>query len=81
MNGRFFLGDQSVGHLFDLRLDLADALLDRVDALVQPLALGGHGVLIPTLDTMPGDILKARAQFSIATTLDEVVRRILETPA
>jgi D-glycero-D-manno-heptose 1,7-bisphosphate phosphatase len=67
----------------ELDLDLAhswfvgDKLRD-----VQPAAtLGGHGILVPNEDTMPGDVLKARTFATVAASLDEAVSRIIESAA
>jgi histidinol-phosphate phosphatase family protein len=67
----------------DLGLDLrrswyvGDKLRDVSPAAA--LGEGRHGVLIPTADTMPGDVARARAEFSVAASLDEAVSRIIES--
>jgi D,D-heptose 1,7-bisphosphate phosphatase len=52
---------------------LGDRLRD-----VQPAReLGGHGLLVPRDSTPPQDVVLARDQFAIATTLEAAVDRIL----
>ena len=47
---------------------------------VKPAAtLGGHGVLIPNEETPAEEVIRARKDFSVARSLDEVVDRILKS--
>jgi len=47
---------------------------------VQPAAeLGGHGVLIPNEETPAEEVQSARKDFAVASSLDEVVDRIVKS--
>lgn len=47
---------------------------------VQPaLELGGFGILVPWDDTSAQEVKLARREFSVARSLDEAVRRIIES--
>jgi D-glycero-D-manno-heptose 1,7-bisphosphate phosphatase len=63
----------------DLDLDLTRSWYvgDKLRDVEPAGALGGHGILIPTDDTMPGDIARAREHFHVSTSLDDAVRQIV----
>jgi D-glycero-D-manno-heptose 1,7-bisphosphate phosphatase len=42
-------------------------------------ALGGHGILVPAASTPPDEIAAAEREFSVATSLDDAVTRIIES--
>ncbi|MEX2180265.1 MAG: HAD family hydrolase [Gemmatimonadaceae bacterium] len=66
----------------ELGLDLTRSwfLGDRLRDVEPARALGGHGILVPSADTPAGDVERARAEFSVAGSLDEAVVRVIQSP-
>ena len=52
---------------------------DKIRDVLPARELGGQGILIPTDDTPQTDIEQARKEFSVASSLDEAVGRIIES--
>jgi len=50
---------------------------DRWRDVAAALALGGHGVLVPSPRTPPEDVERARAELQVADTLGEAVSRVM----
>jgi len=65
----------------DLDLDLARSwfLGDKIRDVSPAGALGGTGILVPSSETSESDLRVARQEFSVARSLDEAVRRIIES--
>lgn len=61
-------------------LDLAGSwyIGDRLRDVEPAAALGGTGILVPRLETPGGDVATASDRFTVATTLDAAVTRVLE---
>ncbi len=65
----------------DLSLDLARSwhIGDRLRDLEPSVALGGRGVLVPRATTPNADVIAAGDRFSVATTLDAAVTRVIDS--
>lgn len=65
----------------DLDLDLARSwyIGDKGRDVLPARELSGRGILVPTRDTPPEEIDRARAEFIVAASLDEAVDRVIES--
>lgn len=63
----------------DLGLDLARSAFigDRFRDIAPALALGGRGILVPSVDTPSDDIARAEREATLAPTLRDAVARVL----
>jgi FMN phosphatase YigB (HAD superfamily) len=63
----------------DLRLDLTRSSLigNRWTDIAAAGTLGAHGILVPTAETPPEEVERARAEMAVAPTLGEAAARIL----
>jgi D-glycero-D-manno-heptose 1,7-bisphosphate phosphatase len=52
---------------------------DKLRDVLPAKELGGHGVLIPNEETPAEEVQRARKDFSVASSLDEVVKRIVKS--
>ena len=52
---------------------------DKLRDVLPAQELGGHGVLIPNEETPAEEVQRARKDFSVAGSLDEVVERIVKS--
>lgn len=52
---------------------------DKLRDVTPARAFGGHGILVPSLDTTEQDIAAARREFSVVDSLDDAVTRIIES--
>ena len=52
---------------------------DRLRDVQPALELGGSGILVPTDETPAQEVQLARREFTVARTLDEAVRRAIES--
>jgi D-glycero-D-manno-heptose 1,7-bisphosphate phosphatase len=66
---------------FDLDLDVAASWYvgDKLRDVLPAGELGGRGILIPNSETPETEIATARADFEVASSLDEATRRIIES--
>ena len=65
----------------DHGLDLARSFYvgDKLRDVEPALALGGTGILVPSVDTPPADVAEASGKYAVASSLDEAVSRIIES--
>jgi D-glycero-D-manno-heptose 1,7-bisphosphate phosphatase len=52
---------------------------DRITDLLPAQELGGGGILVPTDETPAQEVQLARREFTVARTLDEAIRRAIES--
>lgn len=50
---------------------------DRLRDVLAARSFGGRGVLVPSADTSPADVMRAQSEFSVSTTLGAAVDRML----
>lgn len=65
----------------ELGLDLARSFYigDKLRDIAPAQLLGGRGILVPSPDSAPDDVAQARARFTVASSLDEAVDRVIES--
>lgn len=67
----------------DLRLDpgRCACIGDRWDDIVVARTLGGRGILVPSVQTPEDEIVRAKQEFEVVTTLTDAVHAIIGSPA
>lgn len=65
----------------DLDLDLAASwcIGDKLRDVSPAAQLGGTGILVPSGETAPGDLARARKEFIVEASLDAAVGRVIES--
>lgn len=64
-------------HAIDLKA--SGFIGDKIRDVSPARAFGGTGILVPSPETLEQDIAGARREFSVASSLDEAVTRIIES--